>query len=193
MSNLHVSSLVTLLNRAADLKLLPRTGWLFVGVRAPESVADHVHGVALLAMALADAINVDPAAEGLDAPLDVEALLRMALLHDLAESVITDLPKRSAEQFGNAVKLKAERAALRSILAQAPNAAAQLALWDAYATRATPEARLLKDVDKLEMVHQALRYEQSGQRGLDEFWVGHTWHYSICERLFAALVAARPS
>jgi 5'-deoxynucleotidase YfbR-like HD superfamily hydrolase len=48
---------------------------------------------------------------------------------------------------------------------------------------------VVHDADKLELLHQALRYEQSGTRGLDEFWDGHTWHFpasaALAERLFA--------
>ena len=56
---------------------------------------------------------------------------------------------------------------------------------------ATPEARVVKDADKLEMVHQALRYEATGVQTLDEFWSGHDWHYATSAQLFDALRSRR--
>ena len=45
-------SLVTLLDRANDLKRLPRMGWLLAGVAPVESVAEHSFGVAFLSLAV---------------------------------------------------------------------------------------------------------------------------------------------
>jgi putative hydrolase of HD superfamily len=60
------------------LKRLDRTGWVLRGLPAgAESVAAHSYGVALTAMLLAD----EAAARG--AVLDVERVVRLALLHDL--------------------------------------------------------------------------------------------------------------
>ena len=116
--------LAALLDAANDLKRLPRTGWLLAGVPQPESVADHCFATTLLALALAESINTDPAAHGLDEALDVGRVLRVALLHDLAEALITDLPKRSAERLGEATKRAAEAAAFAEIVAGHPAAAA---------------------------------------------------------------------
>jgi putative hydrolase of HD superfamily len=77
------------------LKRLPRTGWLLNGVTPCETVADHSCAVALLAIALAEAVNEDWAAEGLVRPLDVGQIVTIAVVHDLAEGLLTDLPKRA--------------------------------------------------------------------------------------------------
>ena len=65
------------------------------------------------------------------------------------------------------------------------------ARWEEYSRLSTPEARLVYDADKLEVVHQALTYTRFGQRGLAEFWQGHRWHFAVCERLFTAMVSAQ--
>ncbi|HMN28411.1 MAG TPA: HD domain-containing protein, partial [Caldilineaceae bacterium] len=155
---MSIDWIIPVLDRANDLKVLPRTGWLLAGVPAPESVADHCFVTALLACFLADAINADWAGQGLTRPLDRAHLLRIALLHDLAESLLTDLPKRSTELLGRPAKHAAEGRALELLFAQAPNAAEYTALWAEYATEESPEARVVHDADKLEMIHQALRY-----------------------------------
>ena len=182
-----VAALLTLLDHGTILKRLPRTGWLLNGIVPCESVADHTTGVALLTLALASAINADWRAAGLDAPLDIGRAVTLAVLHDLAESVITDLPKRSAQWLGAEAKHRAEAAAIAGLLAELPGGGDYTILWNEYDARATPEARLVGDADKLEMVHQALQYERAGHRTLDEFWQDYRWNYGLCEHLYEVL------
>lgn len=176
-----------LLTAAATLKRLPRTGWLMLGVAQPESVADHSHAVALLALLLTEQINVDPGKQGLDGPLDVGRVLQIAVVHDLAESLVTDLPHRATRLIGKAAKHQAEAAALAEICAGWPNVERVLSLWTEYAEQTSPEARLVHDADKLELVHQAMTYAATGHRNLGEFFEGHVFHYPISAHLFAAL------
>jgi putative hydrolase of HD superfamily len=183
----HLDRLRSLLDRANDLKQLPRTGWLLAGVAAPESVADHSFAVAVLALFLAELVNEDWAAEGLDGPLDAGEVARLALIHDLAESVLTDLPLRSAELLGATAKHEAEERAMIGLLADLPGASDYVDRWRAYDAASTPEARLVKDADKLEMVHQARRYERRGHVNLGEFQRDRRWNYEVSRRLFAAL------
>jgi putative hydrolase of HD superfamily len=89
--------------------------------------------------------------------------------------------------LGEAVKHAAEEQAMIQLFAGDPAGSRSLDLWREYAAAATPEARLVRDADKLEMVFQALVYEQAGQRNLDEFWEGHRWHYPISRQIFEAL------
>lgn len=188
-----MNSLLTLFRQANHLKSLPRTGWLFAGVAQPESLADHTCLVAMYALFLAEFINADPAAQGLAAPLDVERVLALALLHDLAEAVLTDLPKRSADVLGAQAKHRAEEQIVGELLSDLPGSERFLALWREYDGAATPEARLVKDVDKLEMVLQAGRYSERGHRNLEEFRRGHSWHYPLCEALFEQLSGGFPA
>lgn len=184
---LNAAAIVTLLDHGSILKRLPRMGWLLNGVIPCESVADHTAGVALLTLVLAGTINADWRSEGLDAPLNVGRAVTLAVLHDLAESIVTDLPKRSAELLGSKAKHSAEAAVIDSLLANLPSGHDYAILWSEYGARATPEARLVADADKLEMVHQALQYERAGHRTLDEFWHGHRWNYGLCEYLYGLL------
>ncbi|GIV80198.1 HD domain-containing protein [Litorilinea aerophila] len=183
--------ILTLLDQANHLKQLPRTGWLLAGVADPESVAEHSHATALLALFLAESINADWRAQGLSQPLAVDRVVRLALIHDLAEAVLTDLPRRSSQVLGAAVKQAAERQIFQELLQDLPNGSAYLQLWEEYAAASTPEARLVQDADKLEMVHQALCYQRRGHRHLQEFWEGHRWHYPLSQALFEALDRAR--
>lgn len=187
MSDPAAAPLVAFLDETNRLKLLPRTGWLLNGVQPCESVADHSFATALLALSLAGAVNADWSAAGLDGPLDVGRVAQLALLHDLPESVVTDLPKRSAELLGAQAKRNAEESAMTGLIQGLAHGQDYLALWREYADAGTPEARLVRDADKLEMVHQALQYERRGVRTLDEFWRDHRWHFLVAEQVFATL------
>ncbi|MCC6456589.1 MAG: HD domain-containing protein [Caldilineaceae bacterium] len=182
--------MIAMLQSASALKRLPRSGWLFAGVAQPESVADHCWATALLAMMLAASVNRDPAAHGLRAPLDIGRVAQIATVHDLAESVVTDLPRRATELLGKHVKHEAEARALAQLTGDLP-VSDFLALWQEYSERSTPEGRLVHDADKLEMMHQALAYERAGNQNLGEFWQAYEWHYQVSEEMYAALVTAR--
>jgi len=178
--------LLDLLLEAATLKRLPRTGWVMRGVPHAESVAEHSFGTALTALALADVL----AGEG----LDLEKVLLMALLHDLAEVRLTDLPLPAVRLITQEVKSRAEAAVLAGLLAPLPTAGRLRALWQEFEEGASPEGRLVRDADKLEMMVQCLRYERAGSRGLDEFWQEmdrHRWHYGLSAELYARLRARR--
>ena len=136
--------------RAMALKDAPRRGWLRAGLARPESVADHSWGVALLA------------AVATPAHLDRRRVLELAALHDLAEAAVGDLVP--GEYASKAEKLALERKGLDDLLGGCPAElrARMLADFDELAADATPEARFVHELDKLEMAFQARRYEDAG-------------------------------
>jgi len=149
----------------ARLKAVPRLGWLLRGVREVESVAAHSFGVALTAMLLADLARQ----KGL--VVDVERTLRMALLHDLAEARMGDLPSTVKPYFGAGALRRAEDGAVTAILHQLGELGEEWhEIWREYEDRLTLEARLVKAADKVDLLVQAIEYERGGARTLDEFW-----------------------
>lgn len=179
MSSERVSAIVTLLDYANDLKRLPRTGWLLAGVSPVESVAEHSFATTLLALNLAHAVNVEYRLQGIDAPLDIDRVVRIALVHDLAESVVTDLPKRTGNVIGEEMKRNAEARAWNLLELSPASSSALREYWIEYAEGKSNEALLVKDADKLEMLHQALRYASTGNRNLAEFWSERAWAYPV--------------
>ncbi len=149
------------------LKTLDRTGWTLRG-QAPgaESVAAHSYGVALAAMMLADELR----ARGV--LVDVERVLRVALMHDWAEARLGDMPRTAVEYFGAKVRKEAERAAFDDIVGKMTSAESYSALHADYEERESLEARLVKAADIVDLLVQALAFERAGVRGLDEFWDG---------------------
>lgn len=187
-----MEELVSLFLEATTLKRMPRTGWGMRGVPHVESVAEHSFGVAFVSLVLVEALQ----GEGRYGPLDREKVLIMALLHDLSEVRLTDLPSTAVRLIPEQVKSEAEAQALAELLAPLPDSGHLRELWQEFEDHLSPEGRLVRDVDKLEMMVQCLRYEQAGSRGLDEFWQAmdqRTWHYPLCARLYADLRSRRPA
>jgi len=153
---------VEFLRAVGRLKGLPRTGWLEAGVEEPESVAEHSYRAAILAMVLADL-------QGLDA----EKTMRMALLHDVAEGEMGDLTPEQKRRRGPAHS-RDEVEAVDRILSTLPETLAERyrIVWEEYREGTSPEAETATQADKLEMLLQALEYEEAGidPSRLDRFW-----------------------
>jgi putative hydrolase of HD superfamily len=173
--------------KLGTLKRLPRTGWLQRGVADPESIAEHSYSVAMLALLAGDAVP----------GLDRERLLRMALLHDYAEALMGDLPASAKRLIGAPAKHAGERRAMSELLADFPAGESYVALWQEYCDGRSREAQLLKALDRIEMLMQALEYERAGSRLMDEFWddVELSWPEWLPELRELALMlhARRPS
>ncbi len=86
--------ILNFLKTAANLKKTSRQGWIDkLSLDNPESVADHSYSMAIMGMVISDLQNYDS-----------EKIIKMILLHDLAESKIGDhtpeqLSKEKKEQI----------------------------------------------------------------------------------------------
>lgn len=177
-SDATAAGLLRLAQQVQRLKRVPRQGWLDRGVPAiqTESVADHSLGVALLAwMAALDA-------EAAGVPLNPARVLALALIHDLPEAEIGDWTPYTASdmevhessgsradflnerQARSPERTAAKRAAEQAVIdrlstALGPVAGATLAnLWQELAEGQSPEARFVKQVDRLETFLQSRAY-----------------------------------
>ncbi len=135
----------------SELKKVPRKGWKTkVGIERPESVADHLYCTAVMAMVLSDSKG-----------LNTEKVIKMALLHDLAESVTGDF---TPDEISKNDKATIENETMREILSKLPDDLAKKynTIWKEYSEGITKESVLLHDVDKLEMAIQAAKYSSEG-------------------------------
>jgi putative hydrolase of HD superfamily len=178
------------------LKTTPRTGWVRRGVPRYESVADHSWRVAALSLLLlADqqgrqstqppsssppakeaGVNDDwDAATGPDM-VDVSRCFQMAIVHDLAESVVGDIaPDDNIDaEEKNRRELEA-MALIASGLSRATgcrdSGSHLLELFHEYERRETLEAKCVKDLDLLDMIIQANEYEQTFGIDLSDFFL----------------------
>ena len=162
---METSGTIEFLTEIMRLKALPRTGWLLRGVRDVESIADHLFGVAWIALLLADRAR----ANGHE--ISVEKVLRMALLHDLSEARTGDLPATIKPYFSGDTLKQADEQAARDILQPLGELGDNyLALWHEYEERTSLESRIVKAADKLDLLLQAREYENGGAKNLGEFW-----------------------
>ncbi len=158
------------------LKGLDRTGWTLRGLpNGTESVAAHSFGVCVTAVMLADEVR----ARGLE--VDCERVLRMALLHDWAETRVGDMPKTATTYFGAEARTRAETLAFADVVKGSGMAAAQYnELYQDYEGRSSVEARLVKAADVIDLLVEAYALERAGARGLDEFWqVAHEADFKL--------------
>ncbi len=142
------------------LKQLYRQGWLKRGIPKDrcESVAEHSFAVAVLALWLA---------KNHYSHLDVEKLVCMALLHDLGEVYAGDIVP--SDSIDAVEKQQLERESVRCIVEKIPGSEDLSQLWEEFEAGETPEALLIKQLDRLEMGLQAAIYRAQGLGDLQEF------------------------
>jgi putative hydrolase of HD superfamily len=178
--------ILELLLQANRLKVTPRGGWAVRGLTDVESVADHSFGVVFVTLILAELIQE---------PVDREKALTIALVHDLPESAITDIPAPALRYFPAGAKRQAELNAMTEMLSDMAFGPRLHAWWQEFEQRTSVEGRLVRDADRLELLLQAYVYEHtSANQYLDEFWTGQEakpFEFEVTEQLFQTLKTRR--
>lgn len=141
------------------LDRVARAGYILRGVTEPESVAAHSHFVALMTMLVCDAHP------GL---FDKDKAVSMALTHDLAEALLMDIPMPAADAHLRAAKDAAEQAITEQLFEGFPSRYG--ALHRELTEAQTPEARLVRGLDKAQMMIKIVMYLREGRGRLIEFW-----------------------
>lgn len=168
------------------LKDMQRRGWVLRGVKNPESIADHTFRMTLAAWLLA-----------LKGGLNVNRVIKMALIHDLCEVYAGDstpydhfLPKsaedlkklvatwprlsKTKKQHLSSKKYRKEDAALSKLIAGLPmNIKREIkGLWMDYEQGLTKEGRFVRQIDRLENLLQALEYWKRDKKfPISSWWV----------------------
>ena len=148
-------------NTAINLKKIPRQGWIDkLSIDKSESVADHTFSMAIIGMIFSDLENHN-----------TEKILKMILLHDLVESITGDM---TPEQISKKEKTTLENNMMEKILIDLPPALQKQynMLLDEYQSNNSNEAKIVHQIDKLEMVLQAKIYSNEGhsKEKLDAFF-----------------------
>jgi putative hydrolase of HD superfamily len=142
MSPTDLQGCLSFLREAERLKSVLRSGHSSSG--RPESTAEHSWRLCLMVMVFADEL----------AGLDVGLLLKLCVLHDLGVALHGDVP--AVAQAQNPDKSAVDRADLQTLMKTLPPAlfAQFMGLWEEYEHASSPEARIVKGLDKLETILQ---------------------------------------
>lgn len=141
------------------LDRVPRAGYLLRGVTEPESVAAHSHFLALMVLLVVE--------EHPDA-FDGRKALAMALIHDLAEARMMDIPNPVCTAAFKAAKGDVEQRLIETMFGGFPT---HFAAWHAELEAGeSVEARLVHGLDKAQMMIRVAMYGREGRGWLDDFW-----------------------
>ena len=169
-----MKEMIDFFNEIGKLKGMPRRGWVIRDIKNPESIAEHTFRVAIMAWMLAKAKGGD---------LNIEKIIKMALIHDLCEVYAGDatpydsilsknknkrkeimktwprFSKKEREKFTKS-KFDKEKKALQKIISKLPPDLKKEIekLWLDYEKGLSPEGRFFKQTDRMESFLQAAEY-----------------------------------
>jgi len=207
----NVNHRIELFRHLLRLKAIPRTGWLDRGLPEAntESVADHI-----LMMTLIGWITAGD-------NLDRDRVLKLALVHDLAEAIAGDPPPYDRDDVppptnadavheffsrrhvrteeDSKAKASREMRAMDELMSLMPNdVAGEIRdLWREYESGRTPEARFAKDLDRFEAFLQArdyqIRYPDLPLSGFTKMALDELQHPALIELRDAILADEEPA
>ncbi|KAJ1643352.1 HD domain-containing protein 2 [Coemansia erecta] len=154
-------SVIDFLTLVTKLKRTQRTGWVNNQITEPESVSDHMYRMSLMAMLLDDPT------------LDKTKCIKLAIVHDLAECLVGDITPFDGVSKEDKHQMEAQAMQRLAITLGPENAASGqeiMALWKEYEDNGTEEAKVVHQLDKCEMIQQAMEYEVQDGKQLDQFF-----------------------
>lgn len=134
------------------LKNLYRQGWLtnLIGkhwVSKTESVADHTWSMTMFCLTIIEKYKLN---------YDVEKCLKLCTIHELGEIYAGDYTPE--QNLSSEDKHNREKKAILKLLEEVEFSNDFLEIWEEYEKNETPEAKLIKEIDKLECLMQASCY-----------------------------------
>ncbi|KAF2028940.1 cytidylate kinase [Setomelanomma holmii] len=144
------------------LKHTQRRGWVLRNVPDPESVSDHMYRMAIMCLMVPK----------IDAEVRMKAVI-MCLLHDMGEAIIGDITP--SDGVTPESKYLQEEMAMKYLACTLHDSSTNLRemlvdVWHEYEAGQSQAAQLVKQVDKLECIQQAIVYRQKHSiPRLDEF------------------------
>ncbi|MBI2079413.1 HD domain-containing protein [Candidatus Micrarchaeota archaeon] len=144
-----MDNVISYLFESGQLKRQKRSGWQVIGIKDPESVAEHSFRTAIVAFFLAKMEN-----------LNSHKLASAAVFHDMLETRITDLHKVAARYIE--VDEQTERKVIDEQTAKLPIELRKEIL--SFQDLNQKEKIVLKDADQLECAIQAKEYLEIGYK-----------------------------
>ena len=157
------ASLLSFFIKISGLQRLQRTGWVRSGVRDPERVSGHMFRMGLMAI-----IMEDEQAEANNNILGGSSVI-LSIVHDMAECIVGDIIP--SDPITPQEKHEKEVDAMKSLVKDLPCSTHTKEIFGAFMryeeqAENDKEARLTKDLDKFDMVVQAMEYEEKRAKGV---------------------------
>lgn len=187
MSLQNTANYLQFFKEVGKSKRLLRSGWVREKIKDPESVAEHSFRVSVFAMVMSDKLNPN---------LDKNKLIKMALLHDLAEVItgdtvtdrwdLIDVKKRNERE-------SIEENGIKEIFDKIDREDEFVSIFHEMISRLTPEAKAFFQLDKLEMAFQAFEYEEEQGKNLEEFFVTASLYIKepLLKKIFNQIINSR--
>lgn len=169
-----MEEIMDFLLKIGKLKKMPRTGFVWLGIKNPETIAQHAFRVALMNWILARKTKPK---------MNLEKIIKISLVHDLCEVYAGDMtpywgllpedPEKRLEMLKHYIRLpkalkekrerikhRKERAALLKLIKGLDSKTRKeiFGYWMEYERMKSPEGRFVKQGDKVETLLQALEY-----------------------------------
>ncbi|CAL5869771.1 uncharacterized protein PFLUO_LOCUS4001 [Penicillium psychrofluorescens] len=149
------------------LKTTKREGWRRFGMANGESISDHMYRMSIMTMMAPPSLAVR---------LNIPHCTKMALIHDMAESLVGDITPVDKD-VTKAEKARREASVMdyitSSLLGNVPGGALSGAeikrVFQEYEDNETLEACFVHDIDKMELLLQMIEYERTHHVDLSEF------------------------
>ncbi|XP_058067823.1 uncharacterized protein LOC131217092 isoform X2 [Magnolia sinica] len=141
---LQASSAIDFLSLCHRLKTTKRAGWVRRDIQDPESISDHMYRMGVMALIAADIPGVNR-----------DRCVKMAIVHDIAEAIVGDITP--SDGVPKEEKSRREREALEymcKLLGGGSRAKEISELWMEYEENSSPEAKVVKDFDKLKQIEK---------------------------------------
>ncbi|KAF4302995.1 hypothetical protein GTA08_BOTSDO08667 [Botryosphaeria dothidea] len=152
------------------LKTTKREGWRRFGITHGESISDHMYRMSILTML---------APPSLSSRVNIPHCTKMALIHDMAESLVGDITP--VDPISKEEKSRRESETMDYLCNRllgkfggGLTGSEIRKVWQEYEDNQTLEAKYVHDIDKMELLLQMMEYERSQEGKLDvgEFtWV----------------------
>ncbi|KAL5361477.1 HD domain-containing protein [Aspergillus floccosus] len=148
------------------LKTTKREGWRRFGITSGESISDHMYRMSVMTML---------APPTLAARLNLSHCMKMALIHDMAESLVGDITP--VDPVSKVEKARREADVMdyiaKNLLGGVPGGMLTgqeiLNVFQEYEENKTLEAQFVHDIDKMELLLQMVEYERANSVDLSEF------------------------
>jgi len=178
----EVEKIIKLLLSLYNLKNIPRSGYIVASLLPPTLVPNV--GIHTLLVAYISFLVSESIAKSGGVKIDMEKVFKLALLHDIHELIITDLPNgptfNGILQSANVNKTAIEKSAGEKILTLFPDSLKReiLSVFDEYHEKKSLETKIVSIADQIAVLFEILELKRCGA---DHPWLDVIWKVKIEE------------